>query len=91
MTMPSYDNQNLDEEELELEESLTSSMSRWLSAEQLEKEKARLKTYVVQKPQKKAISIRLLASDLMKLKSKAETMGVPYQTLIALEVHKLVN
>ena len=89
--MLSYDNQNLDEEELELEESLTSSMSRWLSAEQLEKEKARLKTYVVQKPQKKAISIRLLASDLMKLKSKAETMGVPYQTLIALEVHKLVN
>ena len=89
--MLSYNNQNLTKEELELEEIFTSSESKGLSPEQLEKKKKILRTYTVQKPKKKSISIRLLASDLMKLKSKAEIMGVPYQTLIALEVHKLVN
>ena len=89
--MLSYDNQNLDKEELEWEAYTSSMTSRELTAQQLEEEKKRLRTYTVQKPKKKSISIRLLSSDLMKLKSKAEIMGVPYQTLIALEVHKLVN
>ena len=89
--MLNYNNQHLDKEELLLEESLTSSKSQWLTAEQLKAEKSKLQSYSVQKPAKKAISIRILASDLVKLKSKAEIMGIPYQTLIALELHKTVN
>lgn len=89
--MLNYDNQHLDKEELLLEESLSSSKSQGLTAEQLKAEKSKLHTYSVQKPIKKAISIRILASDFIKLKSKAEIMGIPYQTLIALELHKMVN
>ncbi|MDR0282429.1 MAG: hypothetical protein LBI53_03840 [Candidatus Peribacteria bacterium] len=89
--MLNYDNQNLDEQELERDTYTSSMSSRELNAKQLEEEKKRLSTYTVQKPKKKSISIRLLATDLMKLKTKAETMGVPYQTLIALELHKIVN
>lgn len=89
--MLNYNNQHLDKEELLLEESLTSSKSLGLIPQQLKAEKEKLQSYSVQKPAKKAISIRVLASDLVKLKSKAETMGIPYQTLIALELHKIVN
>lgn len=90
-TQLNYNTQNLDKEELLIEESLTSSISKGLSLEQLKKEKLKLQSYSVQKPAKKAISIRVLASDLVKLKSKAELMGIPYQTFIALELHKIVN
>ena len=90
--MLSYDNQNLDPEELEREEYASSMTGRALNEQELEKENQRLREFtMIQKPKKKAISIRLLSTDLLKLKAKAETMGVPYQTLIALEVHKLVN
>ncbi|MCQ4140605.1 hypothetical protein [Chryseobacterium sp. EO14] len=89
--MLNYNTQTLDKEELLLEESLTSSTSQGLTAQQLEAEKTKLQHYTVQKPVKKPISIRLLATDLVKLKSKAEMMGIPYQTFIALELHKMVN
>ncbi len=62
-----------------------------LSDSEIQRRKEVLKWYSVQKAEKKAISIRLLSSDILKLKAKAESMGIPYQTLIALELHKLVN
>lgn len=40
---------------------------------------------------KKQINIRLLESDLEKLKAKALEEGVPYQTLINSVVHKYAN
>lgn len=40
---------------------------------------------------KKQINIRLLESDLEKLKAKALEDGVPYQTLINSVLHKYVN
>ena len=89
--MLSYTIQNLDKEELLLEESLTSDASHGLTNQQLKTEKTKLQGYMIQKPAKKPISIRLLATDLVKLKSKAEMMGIPYQTYIALELHKMVN
>ena len=89
--MLSYDNQNLDAEELTLEESFSHLKSRWLNAHQLEKENKKLKTYTVKKPEKKSISIRLLVSDLALIKAQAERMGIPYQTLIAMEINKLAN
>ena len=54
--------------------------------------KAQLKDIVLQSTTKrKQINIRLLESDLEKLKSKALEEGVPYQTLINSVVHKYVN
>ncbi|MDR2416242.1 MAG: BrnA antitoxin family protein [Candidatus Peribacteria bacterium] len=45
----------------------------------------------MQKPEKKSISIRLLTNDLIKIKAQAERMGIPYQTLIAMEINKVAN
>jgi predicted DNA binding CopG/RHH family protein len=89
--MLSYDNQNLDVEELELEESFSNLKGRTLTPAQLAEENKKIKTYTVQKPEKKSISIRLLVSDIILIKSQAERMGIPYQTLIALEINKLAN
>ena len=40
---------------------------------------------------RKAISIKLLESDLKRLKSKAINEGMPYQTLIGSVLHKYLN
>jgi predicted DNA binding CopG/RHH family protein len=40
---------------------------------------------------KKAISIRLLESDIQKIKAKAIREGIPYQTLISSLIHKYAN
>lgn len=40
---------------------------------------------------RKQINIRLLESDIEKLKSKALEEGIPYQTLINSVVHKYAN
>lgn len=45
----------------------------------------------IKKPEKKQILLRLLATDLLKLKAKAEAIGIPYQTYLTYELHKLAN
>lgn len=40
---------------------------------------------------KRQINIRLLESDLIKLKSRALSEGIPYQTLLNSIVHKYLN
>lgn len=40
---------------------------------------------------RKAISIRLLESDLESLKARAVQEGIPYQTLIGSVIHKYLN
>lgn len=40
---------------------------------------------------KKAISIRLLESDIQKIKAKAIREGIPHQTLISSLIHKYAN
>ncbi|MCK5069675.1 MAG: hypothetical protein KAR01_04005 [Desulfocapsa sp.] len=40
---------------------------------------------------KKSISLRLKANDLELLKHRAETEGLPYQTLLSSIVHKFVS
>jgi len=80
-------------EEKELQDLITPEYikNNRLTDSEMKKRKEELKSYSVQKAEKKAISIRLLSSDILKLKAKAESMGIPYQTLIALELHKLAN
>ncbi len=50
-------------------------------------------SYLVDKTinKKKAISIRLLESDIQKIKAKAIREGIPYQTLISSLIHKYAN
>jgi predicted DNA binding CopG/RHH family protein len=43
---------------------------------------------VTQMNKKKAISIRLLESDLERIKAKSLSQGLPYQTLISALVHQ---
>ena len=39
---------------------------------------------------RKAISIRIFEEDLIKIKAKAQDLGIPYQTYISSELRKLV-
>ena len=72
--LPTYDNQNLNAEELALEEMFTGDEVEFLSPEELQKEKKNLKAYQVQKSEKKSVNIRLLASDIAKIKAKSEAI-----------------
>ncbi len=47
------------------------------------------KEYVTERERKaKSVTIRIQESDLMAMRSKAEKMGVPYQTYINIVIHK---
>ncbi|MBQ7074269.1 hypothetical protein IJM86_04330 [bacterium] len=72
--LPTYDNQNLNAEELALEEMFTGDEVEFFSPEALQKEKKNLKSYQVQKAEKKSVNIRLLASDIAKIKAKSEAI-----------------
>ena len=89
--LPTYDNQNLNAEELALEEMFTSDEVEFLSPEELQKEKKNLKVYQVQKAEKKSVNIRLLASDIAKIKAKSEAIWIPYQTLMTIKMHEFAN
>lgn len=59
------------------------------SAEDVENEKNRYaQMAAAQMNNKKAISIRLLESDLERIKAKSISQGLPYQTLISALVHQ---
>ena len=81
------DNTILDKEEKQILEDL----EKWLykSVENLEEEKVRLQSiakYNINK--RKAINIRPLEVDIVRIKAKADTEWVPYQTLINSVIHK---
>lgn len=44
-----------------------------------------------QMTKKKAISIRLLESDIERIKAKSVSQGMPYQTLISSLIHQYAN
>ena len=77
MAISNYDNQNLDEEEQALEELFTSGEAIILSKEETEKERARLKKFSVRTENKKAVNLRLLESDVARIKAKAERIWIP--------------
>lgn len=85
--------QVLTSEEQKLQDMITPEFieQNRLSGSDLQKRKEELRWCTVQKAEKKAISIRLLSSDILKLKAKAESMGIPYQTLISLKMHEFAN
>ena len=79
----------LDPEEQELSDSLENE--EWVSVDNLEEEKAKLRSAASALSSKtRNINIRLSAGDLYKLKAKALREGMPYQTLVASILHKSV-
>ncbi len=66
-----------------------------LSPEALEKEKAFYQQVAVdtiaQKTRKKSLNIRLIESDIEKIKVIAFENGLPYQTLISSIIHKVAT
>lgn len=59
------------------------------SVDNVENEKKRYaQIAIAQMNKKKAISIRLLESDLERIKAKSLSQGLPYQTLISALVHQ---
>lgn len=89
--MNRYDQQNLSKEELELDELFTWSDSVWLSQKELEKEKKRFMNYKVTKNDKKDVNLRLSASDIAKIKLKAKSLGITYNTLMSMKMHEFAN
>ncbi len=82
----------LDNEEKELLEEIENG--EWRSVENLEEEKAKLAEsakYSKFLKEKKQVSIRFSVEDLIAIKSKAKQLGMGYQNLIQLLVHKYVN
>ena len=65
---------------------------RAISIDNVEKEKKRY-TQIAnsQMSKKKAISIRLLESDIERIKAKSLSQGLPYQTLISSLIHQYAN
>ena len=62
------------------------------SVDNVESEKKRYaKIALTQMNKKKAVSIRLLESDIERIKAKSVSQGMPYQTLISLLIHQYAN
>ena len=80
----------LDSEEKEIIESFESW--EWVSVRNIEERKKELDEYAKYTiSKKKALNIRLLESDIYKIKAKAIEDGMPYQTLLASVIHKYAN
>ena len=62
------------------------------SVDDVENEKKRYAQIAhTQMSKKKAISIRLLESDIERIKAKSVSQGMPYQTLISSLMHQYAN
>ena len=62
------------------------------SIDNLKNEKDRYKQMAIaQMSKKKAINIRLLESDIERIKAKSLSQGLPYQTLIGSLIHQYAN
>ena len=78
-------------QELEAEQAEYEAVD-YIAASNQQEEKSRLKAIVeANVKQKKAINIRVLEADIIKIKSKALSKGIPYQTLINSVIHQFAN
>ena len=64
----------------------------YMAVENQDEEIANFKaTVLANVKQKKAINIRAMEADIIKIKSKALSKGIPYQTLINSVIHQFAN
>ncbi len=76
---------NLTNEEKEIENNIESLVS--VSG----KKRERIESILAKAKKNKAISLRIAEYDLEKLKEKAASDGIPYQTLINTVLHKYIT
>jgi len=76
---------NLTNEEKEIENNIDSLVS--VSG----KKRERIESILAKAKKNKAISLRIAQYDLEKLKEKAASDGIPYQTLINTVLHKYIT
>jgi len=76
---------NLTNEEKEIENNIDSLVS--VSG----KKRERIESILAKAKKNKAISLRIAKYDLEKLKEKAASDGIPYQTLINTVLHKYIT
>jgi len=80
----------LDTEEIDILQDLEAG--RYSLAENQEEESQRLKQIFKENQEiRKAIHIKPLEADIIKIKSKALSKGIPYQTLINSILHQFAN
>ncbi|HBC73110.1 MAG: hypothetical protein UX91_C0007G0024 [Candidatus Amesbacteria bacterium GW2011_GWB1_47_19] len=85
-----FKNLKLDTEEREINEAIESGrIKRIKNFEQERKRYQKIAKYTLEKIRN--INIRLTGRDLQKLKEKATTEGIPYQTLVSSVLHKYAN
>ncbi|NOX25691.1 MAG: antitoxin [Deltaproteobacteria bacterium] len=78
-------NLKLDKKEKEIEDNIS-------SYKQVDTAKRNLIEGIIDKAnEKKSISLRLKNNDLEQLKRRADTEGLPYQTLLSSIIHKFVS
>jgi len=86
---------DLDEEERETMEALDAAIDRGDITVPTEGERAALNTawqsVLKRSQERKAITLRLQARDIARLKSIAKRRGIPYQTLISSVLHQFAN
>jgi predicted DNA binding CopG/RHH family protein len=78
----------LDEEEIEILQDLESGRYKQTSKETTEAFKATIKANI---EKRKPIHIKPLEADILKIKTKALSKGIPYQTLINSILHQFAN
>ena len=80
----------LDKEEIDILQDLEAG--HYSAVKNQEEEKARLKQIFKENHEvRKAIHIKPLEADIIKIKSKALSKGIPYQTLINSILHQFAN
>ncbi|MFA6144395.1 MAG: hypothetical protein WCW84_00235 [Sulfurimonas sp.] len=83
------------DEELAIVEAVENNNYTSVSKEEFETLKQSLQTAaaqtIKQRSKRKAISIRLLEDDIIKLKAMALNEGIPYQTYITHVIHKVTT
>jgi len=76
---------NLTNEEKEIENNIDSLISV------SDRKRERIESILAKAKKNKAISLRIAEYDLEKLKEKAASDGIPYQTLINTVLHKYIT
>ena len=77
--------QKLDKYETEIEKNISQFQPVGSSKKEL------IENIIAKANEKKSISLRLKANDLELLKRRADSEGLPYQTLLSSIVHKFVS
>ena len=77
--------------ELKLIKKIESGKHRSLPKKDFEKEKARFQKIAANTLKRKSINIRVIESDIEKIKAIAMEEGMPYQTFITSILHKLAT